>query len=181
MNRFRHIVAHHTATYHIVAGIALAWSAFSISPAWADEISGPVCVTDGDRLSVNATRKSGACQGGTKVRLFGIDAPEIKQLCTHANGRDFRCGLYAASFLLNQLKDKNAICVGEETDAQGQLIAVCKVGAIDVNALMVREGWALASPEANAYIPAQAAAKAFHKGIWQMQFEMPWVWRQTHE
>ena len=30
--------------------------------------------------------------GGAKVRLFGLDAPESKQLCRDAGGREYACG-----------------------------------------------------------------------------------------
>ena len=43
-------------------------------PAHAD-VSGPACVTDGDTLVVNGKRQRMRCVGGTRVRLFGIDAP----------------------------------------------------------------------------------------------------------
>ncbi len=43
-------------------------------PAHAD-VSGPACVTDGDPLVVNGKRQRTSCVGGTRVRLFGIDAP----------------------------------------------------------------------------------------------------------
>ncbi len=68
-------------------------------PAHAD-VSGPACVTDGDTLVVNGKRQRTRCVGGTRIRLFGIDAPELKQRCRHANGRDFLCGSAAAAFLL---------------------------------------------------------------------------------
>ncbi len=67
-------------------------------PAHAD-VSGPACVTDGDTLVVNGKRQRMRCVGGTRVRLFGIDAPELKQRCKHPSGRDFLCGRAAASRL----------------------------------------------------------------------------------
>ncbi len=60
------------------------------SPARADVI-GPACVTDGDTLVVNGKRPRARCVGGTRVRLFGIDAPELKQTRKHPSGRDFFC------------------------------------------------------------------------------------------
>ncbi|NCO87895.1 MAG: thermonuclease family protein, partial [Rhodobacterales bacterium] len=40
------------------------------------EIAGPVAVIDGDTLDV----------GGTRVRLYGIDAVELSQSCTTEQG-----------------------------------------------------------------------------------------------
>ncbi len=58
---------------------ALKWTAAALVamlafPAHAD-VSGPVCVTDGDTLVVNGKRQRSRCVGGTRVRLFGIEAP----------------------------------------------------------------------------------------------------------
>ncbi len=55
----------------ITAAALLAMLAF---PAHAD-VSGPACVSDGDTLVVNGKRQRTRCVGGTRVRLFGIDAP----------------------------------------------------------------------------------------------------------
>ncbi len=69
---------------------ALKWTAAALVamlafPAHAD-VSGPACVTDGDTLVVNGKRQRTRCVGGTRVRLFGIDAPELKQRCKHPSG-----------------------------------------------------------------------------------------------
>ncbi len=66
------------AVYH-PAMAALKWTAVALVamlafPAHAD-VSGPACVTDGDTLVVNGKRQRTRCVGGTRVRLFGIDAP----------------------------------------------------------------------------------------------------------
>ncbi len=50
---------------------AAALVALVVFPAHAD-VSGPVCVTDGDTLVVNGKRERTRCVGGTRVRLFGI-------------------------------------------------------------------------------------------------------------
>ncbi len=88
----------------IVLAVALAPTAALVAllafPAHAD-VSGPACVTDGDTLVVNGKRQRTRCVGGTRFRLFGIDAPELKQTCKLPGGRDFLCGRAAASFLLN--------------------------------------------------------------------------------
>ena len=57
---------------------ALKWTAAALValiafPAHAD-VSGPVCVTDGDTLVVNGKRRHTGCVGGTRVRLFGVGA-----------------------------------------------------------------------------------------------------------
>ena len=84
-------------------------------PAYAD-VTGPACVTDGDTLVVYGKRQRTRCVGGTHVRLFGIDAPELKQRCKHASGRDFLCGSAAASFLLEHVGGGTVECRGNSED-----------------------------------------------------------------
>ncbi len=78
-------------------------------PAHAD-VSGPVCVTDGDTLVVNGKRQRTRCVEGTRVRLFGIDAPELKQKCKAPGGGDFLCGRAVASFLLEHVRGRTVKC-----------------------------------------------------------------------
>jgi len=94
---------------------AAALVALLASPAHAD-VSGPVCVTDGDTLVVNGKHQRTRCVGGTRVRLFGIDAPELKQTCKHPSGRDFLCGRAAAAFLLEHVRGRAVECRGNSED-----------------------------------------------------------------
>ncbi len=131
------------------ATAALKWTSAALVamlgfPAHAD-VSGPACVMDGDTLVVNGKRRHTRWVGGTRVRLFGIDAPELKQRCKHPSGRDFLCGRAAAAFLLEHVRGGAVECKGDSVDKYGRLIAICFVDGKDLNALMVGEGWALAS------------------------------------
>ena len=166
----------------IVLAVALAPTAALVAllafPAHAD-VSGPVCVTDGDTLVVNGKRERTHCVGGTHVRLFGIDAPELKQTCKHANGRDFLCGRAAASFLLEHVRGRTVECRGNSEDRYGRLIATCFVDGKDLNAMMVGEGWALAyRGYSNKYVPQENVAREARRGIWAMEFVPPWKWRR---
>ena len=63
--------------------LAAALLAVSPGPAASkDVIQGVPKVVDGDTLDFS----------GTRVRLFGIDAPETKQSCTRSKGGDYLCG-----------------------------------------------------------------------------------------
>ncbi len=146
-------------------------------PAHAD-VSGPACVTDGDTLVVNGKRQRMRCVGGTRVRLFGIDAPELKQKCKAPGGRDFLCGRAAASCRLRHVSGRTVECKGTSVDRYGRLIAICFVDGKDLNALMVGEGWALAYRDhSKKYVPQENVARKARKGIWAMQFVPPWEWR----
>ncbi|MBT8475582.1 MAG: thermonuclease family protein, partial [Alphaproteobacteria bacterium] len=49
--------------------------------------NGRITVVDGDTIDV----------GGTRVRLFGIDAPEGDQTCTRPDGAVWACGTWATA------------------------------------------------------------------------------------
>ena len=59
------------------------------SPALAGNLIGQASTIDGDTLEIH----------GTRIRLWGIDAPESTQLCRGEDGLQFRCGAKAANDL----------------------------------------------------------------------------------
>jgi endonuclease YncB( thermonuclease family) len=59
------------------------------SPAFADILSGQASIIDGDTLEIH----------GTRIRLWGIDAPESNQLCRSENNLQYQCGAKAANEL----------------------------------------------------------------------------------
>ena len=69
-------------------------------------------------------------------------------------------------------------CKGDERDRYGRLIAVCYAGPYDLNANMVRQGWALAYRRYSMdYVDDENAAKVARKGLWRGEFVPPWEWR----
>ena len=104
------------------------------SPALADPIVGQASVIDGDTLSVR----------GTRIRLHGIDAPESAQLCKDAAGIDYRCGQAAALALADQISKRLVTCEPRDTDRYGRVVSVCRADDEDLNAWMVRQGYAIA-------------------------------------
>ncbi len=135
--------------------------------AWAD-ITGKVRIIDGDTLEV----------GGKRVRLFGIDAPEAKQRCT-AEGKEWRCGEEATFALAYETAEHWLTCKEKDRDRYGRIVAVCYMGPHNLNALMVRKGWALAYRRYSTdYVGEEAEARAARAGIWRGEFMAPWEWRQ---
>ena len=57
-------------------------------------ILGKARIIDGDTIHI----------GNNKIRLYGIDAPEINQNCSY-NNEDWKCGQLSKNFLLNQLRN----------------------------------------------------------------------------
>src|ERR1700712_1375977 len=104
------------------------------SPALADPIVGRGSVIDGDTLDVR----------GTRIRLHGIDAPESAQLCKDAAGKDYRCGQSAALVLSDHIGKRLVTCDPRDTERYGRVVAVCRADAEDLNAWMIRRGYAIA-------------------------------------
>ena len=129
-------------------------------------LSGIARVLDGDTIEI----------GSDRVRLWGIDAPEGRQTCLDGSRR-WPCGRRAAQALAGRIDGRSVAC--EERDHDGRIIAVCRHGGRDVNAWLVREGWALAYRRySRAYVKEESAAKAAKRGLWRGEFVPPWDWRR---
>lgn len=138
--------------------------------AWAD-ISGPARVIDGDSLVV----------AGERIRLFGIDAPERRQLCWR-DGLEWNCGKEAAAALLEKVGNRELDCRERSRDRYGRVVAVCFLDGEDINRWMVREGWALAYREySRVYVPQEDEAREAKRGIWVSEFAPPWEWRREKQ
>jgi hypothetical protein len=62
-----------------------------------------------------------------------------------------------------------------------RVLAVCKLpDGSEVNAWLVRQGWALATGFVKMYESEQDEAEAAKRGIWAGAFTPPWKWRQEH-
>ena len=69
------------------------------------DVTGPATVIDGDTIVV----------AGERVRLEGIDAPELRQTCT-AYGQQWACGRTSAEWLKEHLNGRQVECVGHARD-----------------------------------------------------------------
>jgi endonuclease YncB( thermonuclease family) len=131
------------------------------------DVTGVAEAIDGDSLRV----------GGVEVRLIGIDAPEFAQTCI-VGGRESPCGREARSHLRRLAGGGLVTCVGAERDRYGRMLGRCRVRGIDINAAMVRDGYAVAF---GAHHAEEAEAKAAYRGLWAGTFERPQDWRRTHQ
>ena len=131
-------------------------------------VSGPARVVDGDTLDVR----------GTRIRLYGIDAPESGQRC-RAGGRRWPCGREATQALARRIGGRPVACEQRDRDGDRRAVVVCRVGDEDVNAWMAAEGWALAYRKySRRYVAEEAAAKGARRGIWRGEVVAPWDWRK---
>ena len=88
------------------------------SHAHAD-VTGKPRVVDGDTIQINQT----------KIRLHGIDAPEMKQTCRTSKGKEQMCGVLAKQALEKLVRGQDVTCKGDTRDRYKRLIAVCYVGS----------------------------------------------------
>jgi endonuclease YncB( thermonuclease family) len=120
-------------------------------------------------------------RGDVELRLHGIDAPELHQECQRADGEAYACGREARSHLAKLVAGVDLTCVVFETDRYGRQVATCSAGNIDINAEMVRSGWATAyARHGSDYLPDEQSARSARLGIWQGRFEQPEAWRNRH-
>jgi endonuclease YncB( thermonuclease family) len=124
-------------------------------------------VIDGDTIDI----------AGARIRLEGIDAPESDQSCADARGQSWPCGAKATQELRSYLGGRELSCAPEGYDRYRRVLAVCSLAGADVNAWMVRQGWAVAYGYAGTYQSEQDAARAGKRGIWAGTFTAPQDWR----
>lgn len=74
---------------------------------------------------------------------------------------------------------RSAALDGRHPDRDGRIVAVCLHHGQDVNAWLVREGWALAFRRySKAYVREESEAKSARRGLWRGEFVQPWDWRR---
>lgn len=128
-------------------------------------------VLDGDSLEIS----------GVRIRLEGIDAPEWKQTCIDAKGQTWFCGQAAAQELRSYIGRRELTCARHGVDRYNRILAICSVAdGSDVNAWIIRQGWAVASGDAGHYHSEQHEAEAARRGIWSGTFLLPREWRRRH-
>jgi endonuclease YncB( thermonuclease family) len=133
--------------------------------------SGRYVAIDGDSL-----RKD-----GSELRLHGIDAPELQQNCANRMGGDYPCGREAQRALAKLIGGKELTCLIHETDRYGRGVATCSVNGVEINAELVRSGWAMAYRRHSwRYGDEEAEARRAERGIWQGDFDDPALWREAN-
>lgn len=109
-------------------------------------------VQDGDTLKL---------ADGTRVRLWGIDAPEKNQ--------DY--GDASRARLKELCEGKTVRLQVKDTDQYGRKVALVFIGKTNINLLMVKEGhawhYAYFAPEATDLAAAEKAARKARQGLWK--------------
>lgn len=97
--------------------------------------SNSVRVVDGDTVVID----------NIKIRLQGIDAPELNQKCKFYQTNElYACGEEAKDFLITLIDNHTVKCLRKGIDRYGRVLAYCFVGDSNLNKEMIRSGNAVA-------------------------------------
>ena len=141
----------------------------SFSLANCKSLDNSIRIIDGDTIILNSE----------KIRFYGIDTPEKKQKCKDRNGLSYPCGEFATNELKKIISSGQLFCKKRATDRYGRSISICYVNGVDINSLMVKNGWALAYRKySRDYIDEEKEAKDKKMGMWAGKFIAPWRWRK---
>jgi endonuclease YncB( thermonuclease family) len=139
------------------------------NPALASDLIGQASIIDGDTLEIH----------GTRIRLWGIDAPESNQLCRDEDSSLYRCGARAANDLDAFVARRPVTCTPMNLDQYGRTVATCSVADGDLGEWLVHNGLALDWPHFSKgrYEAAQRNAERAGRGIWKGSYVEPWRYR----
>lgn len=133
------------------------------SPLFA--LSGKVIsIHDGDTITILQDKQQ------IKVRLFGIDAPELKQ----------PYGKKSKQFLANLIAGEVVEVDENGKDRYKRTIGTFYLNDKDINAQMVENGYAWAYRNfSKKYTPQESKAKSQKLGLWRDKEPIPpWEWRR---
>jgi endonuclease YncB( thermonuclease family) len=134
----------------------------------APDIIGVAHVIDGDTLII----------GNARIRLEGIDAPESAQMCNSEWLDKWACGADATKYLARLVDGRTVTCRHRGVDMYGRILGACRIGTLDINADMVRQGLAWAFVRySTSYVSVEAEARSARRGIWQSQTRPAWEYR----
>ncbi len=148
----------------------------------AEEIIGIPRVVDGDTVQINEF----------KIRLEGIDAPEIKQQCKkeklkissitgYTFYKNYNCGEVSKENLETKVDGSKIKCISSGKDRYIRYLAKCFKSKINLNRWMVRNGHAVAYRRySKEYVSDEDFAKKNKLGLWQGKFLNPAKWRKLN-
>ena len=144
---------------------------FATNFANSKTIFGKARIIDGDTIHIKSN----------KIRLHGIDAPEIKQTCKIDN-QNWYCGKQSTKELKNLINNQKVECNVNDVDRYNRYIAICFVNEININQWMVKNGWAIAYRYySKDYIVEEKYANDNKLGIWKSEFIEPYAYRRQNK
>ncbi|MBK1971127.1 thermonuclease family protein [Campylobacter sp. 2018MI35] len=125
-------------------------------------------VIDGDTIEVLNLKGD-----KNKIRLFGIDAPELKQ----------KFGIEAKNYLRSIIQDKKVKIIYKDKDIYDRILAIVEFDNLDINQIMVSKGFAWSySFYSDIYTKDQKFAQKNHLGLWEDKNPIePYKWRKQNK
>ena len=153
----------------MIRGLSLMALAIGLAAAAPSQVTGPARVVDGDTFNVGVER----------VRLWGVDAPEGRQVCQNDQRKAYACGDVARDQLVGLIGGRAVRCEVRDRDPYSRAVARCLAGSTDLGEAMVRAGWAVDYVQFSrgAYASAEVEARRARRGLWAGRFETPSTWR----
>jgi endonuclease YncB( thermonuclease family) len=153
-----------------------------LKPVFSKQILGFANVIDGDTIHINSY----------KIRLEGIDAPEMKQRCKNSflktssivsfdYQEDYLCGEKFKNKLELKINKKKIRCILLGKDRYNRYLGTCFKNKINLNKWMVKNGYAIAYRRySKKYILDEEFARKNKLGLWSGSFLNPEKWRKLN-
>lgn len=159
-------------TARVLAAAAAAGILSAAAPAIAQQITGLPYVADGDTLGF----------GETRVRLWGIDAPEAGQTCAML-GQTAPIGTWATQTLRRLIGRDAVTCYILAREGRDHVLGRCRTASVENLAhAMVAAGfaWDYKRQSSGIYADVEAEARRQRLGVWAGDEDCmaPWDWRR---
>ena len=120
------------------------------------QLTGHANVLSGDMLEID----------GQRIKLFGIHAPGLTEVCKVENIRS-ECGGHVSVLLAGHIGQRVVRCDQQGMSNDNAWLAICFLGNEDLNAWMVVHGHAAADRAiSERYVKEEAEAKSNHRDLW---------------
>ena len=142
-----------------------------IADDYIDVITGtPSRIVDGDTIHLK----------GNKIRLLGIDTPEMKQFCKDEGGILWPCGRRARDMLVGLIQAGDEVkCHITGQDRYQRLLGRCFSSGLDVQKALIAAGFGVAE-YTDDYRAFERRAKSQKLGMWAGTFERPRQFRRSN-
>jgi len=161
------------------------------SVAFAEHLKQNIFVVDGDSVNVgllvffDLAKEPEVLPDNrslVKLRIAGIDTPEIIQTCEIVKGQSIDCGRLATQFLKELLENVNGNLVIEPVgvDYYQRILVRLYKGKVNIGKRMVEQGMAYSYDDT--YIQEELVAREKKLGFWDFYNPPinPKAWRKTH-
>lgn len=156
----------------IAAGFSIALASAASATERRATYVGRARVVDGDTLAI----------GNDRLRLWGVDAPEIRQQCLR-NGQAFLCGEHVAEALRTYIGRDHVRCdfrdwnPARALDHDDRAVVRCTVRGVDLADWLTSRGLAVPYFVGNYRSSAMRACEA-RLGLWAGSFARPSSYRR---